>query len=99
MLMEWINVPLVPLTVTVAGPVAAVPLTSSVRMLVVAVLTGLNVAVTPEGNPDADKLTLPENPLRSLIVIVLVALPPCGAVTLLGEAESEKSGAALTVRL
>jgi len=36
----------------------------------------LNVAATPAGNPEADKLTLPVNPFSGLIVTVLVPLAP-----------------------
>jgi len=82
-------VPDVPVIVTVAVPVVAVPLAVSVSVLVPVVLVGLKDAVTPAGNPDADKLTLPVKPLVGLTVIVLVPLPPCATVTLVGEAESE----------
>jgi len=75
-------------TVTVAVPVVAVLLAVSVRVLVPVVLAGLNDAVTPLGNPEADKLTLPVKPLVGFTVIVLVPLPPCATVTLAGEAES-----------
>jgi len=56
------RLPEVPVTVTVAVPVAAVPLAVNVNVLVPMVLTGLNDAVTPLGRPDADKLTLPLKP-------------------------------------
>jgi len=48
--------------VTVASPVVAVPLAVSVNVLAPVVLLGLNDAVTPAGNPEADKLTLPLKP-------------------------------------
>jgi hypothetical protein len=48
--------------VIVAAPDVAVPLAVSVNVLVLAVLLGLNDAVTPLGVPDADKLTLPVKP-------------------------------------
>jgi hypothetical protein len=68
--------PEVPVTVTVKVPVAAVLLAVNVNVLVVVVLDGLNVAVTPLGNPEADKLTLPLKPFIGLTVIVLVPLEP-----------------------
>ena len=76
-----------PVMVTVTVPVAAVLLAVSVKVLVLAVLLGLNDAVTPPGRPDADKLTLPLKPPCGLTVIVLVPLVPCTIVKLLGDAE------------
>jgi hypothetical protein len=71
-----------------------------VNVLVLAVLLGLNDAVTPLGSPEADKLTLPLKPFCGVTVIVLVPPPPCVIVTLLGDAESAKfgTGTGLTVR-
>src|SRR5581483_11581864 len=87
---------LVPAMVTVAVPVAAVLLAVSVSVLVLVVLDGLNEAVTPAGNPDADKLTLPVNPSNGLTVMVLWPAEPWGTVKLPGEADNEKSGAGLS---
>ncbi len=56
-------------------------------VLLLAVLLGLNDAVTPLGRPDADKLTLPLKPFCGVTVITLVLLVPCVIVKLLGEAE------------
>jgi hypothetical protein len=80
-----------PVMVTVTVPVVAVLLAVSVNALVLAVLllavlAGLNDAVTPLGRPDADKLTLPLKPFCGVTVIVLVPLVPCVSVKLLGEA-------------
>jgi len=75
-------------TVTVTVPVAAVLLDASVNVLVVAVLLGLNDAVTPLGRPDADKLTLLLKPFCGLTVMVLVPLVPCTIIKLFGDAES-----------
>lgn len=94
-----VRAPEVPATVTVAVPVVAVLLAVSVKVLVFVVLAGLNEGVTPLGKPEADKATLPLNPLSELIVIVLEPLDPCVMVRLLGEAESEKFGGGLTVRV
>jgi len=69
-------VPDVPVIVTVALPVVAVLLAVSVNVLVVAVLLGLNDAVTPLGRPEADRLTLPVKPFCGLTVIVLEPLVP-----------------------
>jgi len=91
MVVVCVRVPLVPVIVTVAGPVVAVLLAVNVSVLVEVVGLGLNDAVTPEGNPDADKVTLPVKPLRSVSVMVLVPLEPCVTLTLPGEADSEKS--------
>src|SRR5579872_7062211 len=85
------NEPLVPVMVTVAVPVAAVLLAVNVNVLVLVVGFGLNDAVTPLGNPEADKLTLPLKPFRSVRVTVLVPLLPCMMVKLFGDADSEKS--------
>lgn len=81
------NPPDAPETVTVTVPVAAVLLAASVNMLVLAVLPGLNDAVTPLGRPDADKLTLPLKPPCGVTVMVLVPLVPWITLRLLGEAE------------
>lgn len=82
----------VPLTERVTVPIAAAPLTVSVNTLVLAVLGGLNDAVTPLGRPDADKLTFPVKPFSGVTVIVVVPLAPCVTDKLLGETESEKLG-------
>ena len=85
--------PDVPVIVTVDVPVVAVPLAANVRALVVLVGFGLKDAVTPLGNPDAAKVTLPANPPRSVTVMVLFPpAPPCVMVTLLGEADRVKLG-------
>jgi hypothetical protein len=84
----FVKLPEVPVMVTVAVPVAAVLVAASVNVLVLAVLLGLNDAVTPLGRPDADKLTLPLKPFSGVTLIVLVPLAPCAMVKLLGDAES-----------
>ena len=86
--------PDVPVTVIEAAPVAAVELAVNVRTLLPVVGLVPNAAVTPEGNPEADKLTLPVNPPDGVSVIVLVAVDPCVTLTLDGDADSEKSGVA-----
>ena len=72
-----VKLPDVPLMVTVAVPVVAVLLAFRVRVLAEVVGFVPKVAVTPLGKPDAARVTLPENPPRSVTVIVLVPpLPP-----------------------
>ncbi len=68
-------------------PVAAVLLAVSVNALVLAVLLGLNEAVTPLGRPDADKLTLPLKPFCGVTVMVLEPLAPWTIVKLFGDAK------------
>ena len=50
------------MTVTVAGPVVATLLAISVNVLEPGVGFGLNRAVTPLGNPETERVTLPVNP-------------------------------------
>jgi hypothetical protein len=82
-------------------PVVAVLLAASESVLVVVPGFGLNVAVTPDGMPDAASVTSPEKPLTGVMVIALSALiPPFAMVKTLGEGASVKlftSG--FTVRL
>ena len=72
-----LRLPEVPVMVTVAFPVAAEELAVRLSTLEPEVGFVPNDAVTPLGKPVADKVTLPENPLTSPTVIVLVpAAPP-----------------------
>lgn len=66
----------IPVTVTVEIPTLAVLLAVRVRTLDVVVGFELNEAVTPLGNPDTDKLTLPLKPFCGVTLIVLVPLLP-----------------------
>ena len=68
------NDPEVPLMVTVDVPVAAVALAVRVSVLLPVVEAGLKDAVTPAGNPEAARLTLPENPFSSVTLICDVAV-------------------------
>src|SRR6266478_1477138 len=81
----------------VTVPTIAVLLDVSVNVLVLAVLLGLNDAVTPLGRPDADKLTLPLKPFCGVTVMVLAPLAPCVMLRLLGDAERVKLGGGVTV--
>jgi hypothetical protein len=86
----FFKAPEAPLMVTVDVPVLAVLLAVRVNVLAPVVGFGLNDAVTPLGNPDAERLTFPLNPFCGVIVIVLVPLVPCVIVTLLGNNDSVK---------
>ena len=70
MLVVWLNGPYVPVTMTVAGPIAAVGPAASVSVLPLAEDVGLNVAVTPAGKPLAEKATTPAKPLTGFTVIL-----------------------------
>ncbi len=81
------NPPDIPVMVTLALPVGAALPAVSVNVLVLVVLPGLNVAVTPLGRPDADKVTLLLKPFCGMTVTVLAPPVPWTTVRLLGEAE------------
>jgi hypothetical protein len=65
-----LRLPEVPLMVTVAVPVLAVLLAVSVSTLLPVVGFVPNAAVTPLGNPDAARVTLPLNPFCPVTVMV-----------------------------
>ena len=77
---------------TLKVPVVAVLLALNVTTLVDVVGFVPNVAVTPAGSPDADKLTLPVNPPVLVTVMVEFPLLPCVTLKLEGEAASVKFG-------
>src|SRR5690348_10572340 len=85
-----VKLPELPVTVTVTVPTLAVPVAERVRRLLDVLGFVPKVAVTPVGRPDAAKLTLPLNPLRELIEIVVEPGVPCKMVTFAGEAERRK---------
>ena len=87
-----VKAPDTPVIVTVAVPVAAVPLAVNVSVLVEVVGFGLNCAVTPLGRPVALNVTLPVKPSSGVTVIVLVPLAPCAMVSVFGFAAKLKSG-------
>ncbi len=72
----------------VAAPVAAAVLAVRVSVLVEVAGFGLKEAVTPFGNPEAASITLPENPSKVVMVIVLVTVFPCTTLNVFGAAES-----------
>jgi hypothetical protein len=92
----FVSVPEVPEMVTVAVPRVAVLLAASVRVLVVAVLPGLKEAVTPDGTPDADKLTFPVKAPIGTTVMMLAPFVPCTRVRLLGDAVRLKPAMGVT---
>ena len=53
---------------------------------------GLNPTVTPEGAPEAVRVTAESNPPLTVLVIVDVPELPCSTLTEVGDAESEKLG-------
>ena len=86
--------PLLPVMVTVCGPVAAVADTVKVRVEVPAPAmdVGLKPAVTPFGRPDADKAIDDLKPFKAVVVIVEEPLLPCITETKPGDAPMVKSG-------
>jgi hypothetical protein len=92
------KLPDVPVMVTVAGPVVALPLAVNVTTLVMVAGFVPITAVTPVGKPVAASVTLPLKPPVPTIRIVLIPLgPPWVMLTLDGSAERLKFGGALTV--
>lgn len=82
------KLPDVPVMVTVTVPRAAASPTVSVSVLVAFVFLGLNVAVTPVGRPESEKLTVPLKPFNGLTNTPLVTFAPWATLRLLGEAVS-----------
>jgi len=97
----WLRLPDVPVIVTMVVPVAVVPPAANVRPLVLAVGFVPNVAVTPLGSVEVDKVTIPVKPFWGATVIMSVPLlPPCVAVRLAADPAMLKfagGGAAFTV--
>jgi hypothetical protein len=81
------KLPEVPVIVTVAAPTVAELLAVSVTVLVLVVLAGLKVAVTPLGNPEAERLTVAVKPFWGATVIELLTLVPFSTVKLAGDTE------------
>jgi len=87
-----VSVPLMPVMVTLDVPVVAVELAVKVTTLVEVVGFVPKLAVTPEGKPEADKVTLPVKPPEGVTVMVLFPLVPWVTLRLVGEAERVKFG-------
>ena len=93
MVVVCVRLPDVPVMVTVDVPVVAVELAVNDTELVEVVGLVPKLAVTPEGRPEAERVTLPVNPPDGVTVTVLLPLVvPCTTLKLVGEAESEKLG-------
>ena len=86
------RLPEAPVTVTVKVPVAAVPVADRVKRLLAVAGFVPKLAVTPLGRPEAAKFTLPVNPFRGLIVMVVEPAAPWRKVRLVGDAERAKLG-------
>jgi hypothetical protein len=71
-----LRLPETPLMLTGYVPVAAEALAEKVSALDPVVGLVPNEAVTPDGTPEADKVTLPVNPPEGVMVIVSLAVPP-----------------------
>ena len=86
MLTLALRLPDVPVIVTVAGPVGALATAMKVAVTLEAPKE-LNVAVTPDGKPVAEKATAPLNPFCGTTVIPLAPLAPGRTLRLVGDAE------------
>lgn len=76
MVVVAISVPEVPVMVIALVPALAVLATVSVIPLEPVVGLVANARVTPEGRPDAARVTAPVNPFTSETAIVSVSVPP-----------------------
>lgn len=85
-----VKLPELPLMVTVEVPAAAVVLAANVTTLLPVVGLVPNVAVTPLGNPVAERVTLPVKGLTSVTAIVSVVLLPCVIANVAAEDASLK---------
>ncbi len=85
-----LRLPEAPVTVTVKVPIAAVPVADRVKRLADVAGFVAKLALTPLDRPDAVKFTLPVNPFRGLIVMVVEAATPWRKVRLAGDAERVK---------
>jgi hypothetical protein len=97
MVVVALNVPEVPVIVIVEVPAVAVAAAVNVTTLVPVVGLVPNAAVTPLGNPDAARVTLPVKPLTSVTVMVSVPLAPRAIDRAAAEGLSVKLGGAVTV--
>ena len=96
MAVVWVTPPPVAVTVMVVTPVTAVLLAERVSVELplpgAAIEAGLKLAVTPEGNPEADKETAELKPPLTLVVIVLLPEAPSTIESVAGDAARLKSG-------
>lgn len=87
-----VNVPDVPVMMTLEVPAVAVLLAVKVSTLFPVVGLVLNTAPTPLGSPDAANVTLPANPPASITVTVSVMAEPCVTDNAAAAAASVKLG-------
>jgi hypothetical protein len=85
-----VSEPEVPVMVTADVPMVAALLAASVSTLLPVAGLVPKVAVTPLGNPDAARVTLPANGLMSVMGMASVALLPCVTVSADAEGASVK---------
>ena len=90
-----VKLPEVPVTVTAEVPIAAVPVAERVKRLAVVAGFVAKLALTPLGRPVAVKPTLPLNPFKGLIVMVVEPDAPWMKVRLVGDADTVKLGCAV----
>ena len=88
----WVRLPDTPVIVTVDVPVVAVALAVKVSVLLVEVGFGENAAVTPLGNAELLRVTVPLNPFTGFTETEVAPCMPCTTVTALGLAVRLKSG-------
>ncbi len=81
-----------PVTVITTVPAPAVPAADRVKRLLIVAGFDENTALTPFGSPVAVKFTVPLNPFRGLIVIVVEPEAPWTRVKPAGDAERVKLG-------
>jgi hypothetical protein len=84
----------------VAPPSVALPVARIVNVVEPEPVTvvGLKPPVTPAGNPDTPKLTVPPKPLSAVTVTVYAVLAPSPTLAELGDIPKEKSGCGLTLK-
>lgn len=87
-----VKLPEVPVTVTVKVPIGAVLVADRVKTLVAVAGFVPKLALTPLGRPDTVRFTVPLNPFKGWIVMVVELPLPCRNVRLLGDAERMKLG-------
>ena len=96
---DAVSEPDVPVTVTLAAPVAALLVAVSVSVLEPVAGLVENEAETPLGKPLAVRATAPTKPFAALMVITSVAVLPCVSGTLGDAADKVKVGAGFTAKL
>lgn len=90
--------PDLPVMVMVKVPVVARLPALRVKVLAEAAGLGVKDAVAPLCKPEAERVTLPLKPFEGVMVTVVAACAPRAMLKLVGDAEREKVGAAVTVR-